>query len=111
MKMKIQEKGVVTIVTLEGNIMQEEIAMFRSRLDDLIMNGKIRIVLDMSGVNYLSSMGLSVLLATKNKLLSQRGDLKIASVNQLIKNLLEMTRLVRKLDVYESIDEAAVSYK
>ena len=111
MKMKILEKGMVTIVVIEGNIMQEEIALFRSRLEDLIESGKIRIIIDMSGVNYLSSMGLSVLISAKNQLQQQHGDLKIASVNQLIRNLFEVTRLVKKLDVYETIDDAAVAYK
>ena len=110
MKIKIHEKGNVAFVTLEGNIMQEDVALFRSRLDDLIHNGKIKIVLDLNNVSYLSSMSLAVIVDTRNRLLDQKGDLKLASVNHLVRNLFEMTRLVRKIDIYESVEEAAAAY-
>jgi anti-anti-sigma factor len=111
MKIKIQEKGNVTILSLEGNIMQEDVTMMRNRLDDLIHNNKLKIVLDMNGVKYLSSMCLAVIIDIKNKLSSQRGDLKLAAVNQLIKNLFEMTRLIKKIEIFESIDEACRAFK
>lgn len=101
---------MVTVVSLEGNIMQEDVAMFRSRLDDLMHNGKIKIVLDMNNVSYLSSMCLAVIIDSKNKLMSQQGDLKLASVNHLVRNLFEMTRLIKKIDIYESVENAAAAF-
>jgi anti-sigma B factor antagonist len=110
MKIKIQEKEVVTVVSLEGNVMQEDVTVFRSRLDDLLHNGKVRIVLDMNNVTYLSSMCLAVIVDMKSRLTAQQGDLKLASVNHLVRNLFEMTRLIKKIDIYESVDVAAEAF-
>jgi anti-anti-sigma factor len=111
MKIKIQEKGDIVIVSLDGNIMQEDVTLLRTRLDDLMHNGQVRIVLDMKGVSYLSSMCLAVIIDMKTRLSAQKGDLKLAAINQLIRNLFEMTRLIKKIDIYFTIDDACKAFK
>jgi anti-anti-sigma factor len=111
MKIKNQEKGNVTVVSIEGNIMQEDVTIIRNRLDDLMHNGQVRVVLDMNGVSYLSSMCLALIIDMKTRLSAQKGDLKLAAVNQLVKNLFEMTRLIKKIEIYNSIDDACGAFK
>jgi len=111
MKIKIQDQADISVVSLEGNIMQEDVSMFRNRLDDLMHNGRVKVVLDMNGVSYLSSMCLAVIIDTKNRLAAQKGDLKLAAVNQLIKNLFEMTRLIKKIEIYDSVEDATAAFK
>jgi anti-anti-sigma factor len=111
MKIKIQEKGDIVIVSLDGNIMQEDVALLRTRLDDLMHNGQVRIVLDMKGVSYLSSMCLAVIIDMKTRLSAQKGDLKLATINQLIRNLFEMTRLIKKIEIYNTIEDACKAFE
>lgn len=111
MKIKLQENGALTVLALEGNIMQEDVTMLRNRLDDLIHNDRTRIVLDVNGVKYLSSMCLAVIIDMKSKLAAQHGDLKLGGVNQLIRNLFEMTRLIKKIDLYDTVDAACRAFK
>lgn len=110
MKIKIQENNQITVVSLEGNVMQEDAVIFRNRLDDLVQCGKIKIILDLSGVNFLSSMCLAVIVETKNQLKEIQGDIKLAAVNFLVKNLFDLTRLSNKFDIYNSVEEAALSF-
>jgi anti-anti-sigma factor len=110
MKIRIQDKKDITIVLLEGNIMQEDSVIFRNRLDDLVQSGRIKIVLDLNGVNFLSSMCLAVIVETKNHLLEKQGDIKIAVVNFLVKNLFDLTRLSHRFDIYTSVEEAAAGF-
>ncbi|MBN1127356.1 MAG: STAS domain-containing protein [Chitinispirillaceae bacterium] len=110
MKIKIQEQGLVTVLSLEGNIMQEDVTLLRNRMDDLIHNKRVMLILDMNGVSYLSSICLAVIIDMKNQLNAHQGDLKLAAVNQLIKNLFEMTRLIKKIELYETVDEACRSF-
>lgn len=96
MKLIIHELGDITEVIVDGNILQENIGALKTRLHDLVDNGKLKIVLNLVAVSYLSSMGLAVIVDVKNRLLELNGDLKIALVNQLIKNLLMITNLYKK---------------
>jgi anti-anti-sigma factor len=111
MKIKIQEKQQITVVSLEGNIMQEDVAIFRSRLDDLVQSGKIKIILDLNGVNFLSSIFLAVIVETKNQLNEKQGDIKLAAVNFLVRNLFDLTRLSDKFEICNSVEEAILGFK
>ena len=39
-----------------------------------------------------------------------KGDLKIANVNRLIRNLLEITNLVKKIELFDSVEDAVASF-
>jgi anti-anti-sigma factor len=110
MKIKIRDKQDITIVSLEGNIMQEDISIFRSRLDDLVQCGKLKIILDLSGVNFLNSMFIAVIVETQNRLGNKKGTIKLAAVNFLIKNIFDLTRLSGKFDMYNSVEEALLEF-
>jgi anti-sigma B factor antagonist len=111
MKLKIEDSGGVSVVTFDGSILQDNLILFRTRLNDLLENKKFNILLDMSRTQYISSVCLAVMVDLKEKTSSNGGDLKIACPNALIKNLLEITNLVKKIEVFDSIEEAVNSFK
>ena len=111
MKLTIHEEGCVVVVTINGNILQDNASLFQNRLSELLENNKNNIVLDMGGSNYISSMGLAVIVDAKVRLEKVHGDIKLARVNNLIKNLLETTRLIEKITLYPTTEEAVASFK
>jgi anti-sigma B factor antagonist len=111
MKLNVREsENDVVVVTIDGNIMQEYVSVFRMRLDDLINNGKSRLVLDLKEVSYMSSMCLAIIIDMKNRTAALGGDLKIACANKLVANLLEITNLNRRLAVFESVELAGAAF-
>ena len=46
----------------------------------------------------------------KKKVNELSGDLKIARVNKLVRNLLETTSLIKKIETYDDIDSAVKSF-
>jgi anti-anti-sigma factor len=61
--------------------------------------GRIRLVLDMSNVSYLTSSSLGMLLHLHRKLQSASGRLAIANVQPQIYEIFAVTNLTRLLDV------------
>ena len=110
MNFKVIERGDVVEVAIEGNILQENVDVLKGRFYDLIENGKVNIVLNMAQSNYVSSLCLAIIVDVKNRLAQLKGDLKITNVNRLIRNLLEITNLVKKIDIYENVDEAVAAF-
>lgn len=110
MKFSVFERGSVVEIILEGNVLQENVDVVRNRFFDLIENGKFNMVLNMAESNYVSSLCLAVIVDVKNRLVQEHGDLKIAKVNRLIRNLLEITNLIKKIDVFESVEEAIAAF-
>jgi anti-anti-sigma factor len=106
MNITITKQGPVSIVTINGTIMHEDIATIRTRLTDLVSNETAKIVMDLKDVGYLSSKFLAVIIDIKAAVAKKDGDLKIANANQLITNLFDMTRLNKKIELYDSIEKA-----
>jgi anti-anti-sigma factor len=111
MKIEITEQNSVAIVVVEGNILRENVSLLSVRLWELVETGRCRIVLDIMRSNYISSMGLALIVDIKNRVEKLHGDIKLAGVNHLIKNLLEITNLTKKIEIYGANDEALKAFE
>jgi anti-anti-sigma factor len=111
MKIRIEAVGNVTVVFIDGNVLQENVPIFRVKLLELVEEGKVNIVLDMVASNYISSMCLATIVDVKKKLNEVSGDLKLARVNKLVRNLLETTSLIKKVETYDEVDAAVKSFE
>jgi anti-anti-sigma factor len=111
MKIKIEEKDGVTVVFIDGNVLQENVPIFRVKLLELLEANKNCIVLDMIACNYISSMCLAAIVDVKKKVCEKNGDIKLARVNKLVVNLLETTNLMKQIEVYDDIQDAVKSFK
>lgn len=109
MRMREFDNGMVEML-IDGNIMQENVDVFKNRLYDLIDNGKIKIVLNLGSTAYISSLCLSVIINVKNRLINLGGDIKIVMANRLIRNLFEITNLTKKLEIFNTAEEANSSF-
>lgn len=72
---------------------------------------QIHVVLDMDDVEQIDSVGLTMLLDAQELLRTLGGDLKISSAGAVNRKILEITRLDRQLDVFESVIDAVKSYR
>ncbi len=111
MKMKIEEKDGVTVVFIDGNVLQENVPIFRVKLLELLEANVACIVLDMIACNYISSMCLAAIVDVKKKITEKKGDIKMARVNKLVVNLLETTNLIKQIEVHDDIAAAIRSFK
>jgi anti-sigma B factor antagonist len=110
MKVSIREYEGVWVVGVDRSILQENVPVLRERLGALIGENKTRIVIDMSCASYLSSLGVAVIVDAKNRASEAGGAVKLACVNQLIRNLLEITNLTRQLEIHDTVEQAVESY-
>ncbi len=111
MKINIKEKDEVLVISVDSSVLQEHVPLLRERLNNIIIEKKYWIVIDMLEANYISSMGISAILSIKRKANECGGEVLFANVNHLIMNLFEVTELIKKLEVYEDIEQAVDEMK
>jgi anti-anti-sigma factor len=111
MKIKIEEKEGVTILFIDGNVLQENVPIFRVKLLELLEADKSRIILDMLSCNYISSMCLAAIVDVKKKVTEKGGSVKLARVNKLVINLLETTNLMQQIEVFDDVSSALKSFR
>ena len=112
--MQISEsiRNDVAILTLQGNFLCEPDRLkLRERLKSLVEKNKSRVVVDLHEVTCIDSMGLGTLISAYTTLRRAGGDLKPAHASEMVNQLLDMTRLVNVFETYETVDQAAASYK
>jgi anti-anti-sigma factor len=72
---------------------------------------RVKIVLDFDDVESVDSAGLTSLVNAQEALRALGGDLKVSTTSNVNRKILEITRLDRQLDVFESVIDAVKSYR
>jgi anti-sigma B factor antagonist len=81
-----------------------------NELKSLLLNGRYKIVLELSGVNYLSSAGLRVMVSTVRECKKHRGDVRLANISARVSEVLKLAGLNAIFQVYEDTTAAVGSY-
>lgn len=110
MKTKLVEKYNAVVIELKGNVMGgDDTKEFTETLHKLIDEGKKNVIVDLSGVKFMNSSGLGMLISGLTTMKKADGLLKLANVTDKIESLLIITKLITIFESYESVDEAVKS--
>lgn len=86
-----QEKhGEVCVLALTGRLDTETAADVELTLQDLLAAGENQFLIDLSGIGYVSSAGLRVLLALAKKLDGGKGSLRLCGLNASVRQVFDV---------------------
>ena len=110
--MNIHDKQVdhVTIITIEGSIDALTAPKITEYINELIGDGKVKMVADFSGVDYTSSAGLRVLLAAVKETRAKSGDLFLVGIQPDVEKVLKLSGFTSILKIFPDIDSAVKSF-
>jgi anti-sigma B factor antagonist len=111
--MTIQERrvGPVTILALSGRLVLDDgDALLRQSVDDLVARGQLRIIADLTDLNYVDSAGIGVLIAKYLSVRRKGGDLKLLRLSSRTHHALEITHLLTVFETFESEEDAVRSF-
>lgn len=100
----------VDLVTLAGRVDSNSASQLDSALKSLLENGRYKIVLELSGVSYLSSAGLRTMVSAVRESKKHRGDVRLANVSGRVAEVLKLAGLNAIFQVYEDKTSAVGSY-
>jgi anti-sigma B factor antagonist len=107
-----REVGLVTIAILDGRIeLGEGRTIFRNTLKELIAKNRLRIILNLSGVNAVDSAGIAELISAYVPLKTGGGVLKLLNPTKKVLAMLEITQLSKVFEVYFDEDAALSSFQ
>lgn len=96
---------------MAGRIDSDTAQELKETFKSIIDTGRFRIAFDMSEVDFMSSVGVWVLLDTQKSCKRyNRGDLVIASVNENIRHTLDLAGLIHFFKIYDSVLDAVGSF-
>ncbi len=110
MNISVSEVEAVTIVMFDGRLDTNTAPDALTRLDGLIGGGKTNILVDFSDLDYISSAGLGVVLATGKRLWSSGGNLRFCNLNETVRDIFDMSGLSTIFSVFDDQAEALDSF-
>lgn len=101
MKIESEEKAGITVVRLDGEINSGTAEMVQESLLELVEPGG-KIALEMSGVTYISSVGLRTLLLLYREISHQDGRIVLCGLTEMVYDTMFITGFLEFFETYET---------
>jgi anti-sigma B factor antagonist len=109
MKISAVRLGKVVIISLVGSLDTQTAEQASSFFSSQVREGALNLVADLSQVEYISSAGLRVILATGKAVRLVGGDLRLAAV-PAVRPVLELSGFSSIFNLYPQLEEAVGSF-
>jgi anti-sigma B factor antagonist len=100
----------VSVVELQSKALDaSNSAAFKESLREVIA-GQPQLVLDLTQVGFVDSSGLGAILSALRQANAAGGDIKLARLNRPVRVVVELTRMHRIFEIFESVDAAVSAF-
>jgi len=101
----------VMVIDIHGRVtVNEGTDQLAETLKQLVEKGHTKLVIGVAEVPYVDSTALSILLRTRATVTKRGGALKLLQVRGHVRELLEVTQLLRVFEAFESDADAVASF-
>lgn len=104
--MDTEKIGDVRIVRLQGRLGEVSAPQFEDRMKELIEAGEALFIVDLGGLEYISSAGLRSILSTAKELKNLDGLLFLSGLQGPVKEVFEISHFVDIFRIFGSVQEA-----
>ncbi|MBN1907887.1 MAG: STAS domain-containing protein [Deltaproteobacteria bacterium] len=98
------------VVKLSGRLDAASVKGFKDSVTTLVKKGICNIVIDMKEVEFIDSSGLGSLVSCLRVVNNEGGDIRLSSLQNQIRALLELTRMHRVFQIFDDTDTAIKSF-
>lgn len=109
MQIETRQHADATVAAVVGRIDHQSAARFEAALMPLLAQAaacKGAVVLDFSGVDYISSVGLRVLMIAARQMRESQAQLLVAALQVVVAEIFAISRFDRILTVTATLDDA-----
>jgi anti-sigma B factor antagonist len=107
---KVGKNQDIVAVVLSGVLDENTCSYLLGCVEDEILDGRKKLILDCGQVTYISSMGLGTLVRVNSRMKKIGGDVKLASVKGAVAQVMGVVGLNRIFQIYPSVDDAIAAH-
>ncbi len=112
MAQKVEMHGDVAVIALKGKLMGgSDTQKLHGKVKELIDEGNKKLIINLGGVKWMNSSGLGALMGALTTAKNNGAELKLSNVTDKVHHLFIITKLQTIFDTYDSVVEAASSFK
>ncbi len=106
MAFHVNREGDVTVLDVDGQLIVGNRQELKKAVLDELEKGERKFLVDFTKTGYIDSSGLGVLVSLSKKIREQEGELRLASLNEDLRTLFELTKLDTLFRIADSREEA-----
>ena len=107
--LRTSRQGDCAVLSVDGEVDLATAPRLREALTSLVTEGNLRVVVDLSGTDFLDSTGLGALVTGLKRVRAKGGEMRVVCTSERVAKVFEITSLDRVLPLYESLDQACSS--
>ena len=111
MKLSYEDHNTITVLTVSGELTTDQSDPFRRACQERLNSNIKDVVLDLEYLTLIDSAGLELLLWLLDEVSERGGQLRLVKPDEIVRKILQLTRLDRKFNIHESIESAAKSLR
>ena len=109
MPININKKDNIVILNILDDVILDTVDEFRKTIKSLIKKNNLKVILNLSDVEFISSRGLGAIGHSADLLRKKGGDLKVFGIKPDVENLFEICGLVQIIDIFHTEEDALLS--
>ncbi len=106
-----KDEGDIRILQAKGFLDAHTAPNFENVLDKAIREGRNKIVVDLEGLQYISSAGLGVFMGFIEDVRSEGGDIKICNASPKVYKIFDLLGFPSLFEFANSLEEAIAQFK
>jgi anti-sigma B factor antagonist len=106
MEIKEQRSGNILILSIAGRLDTTTYRILENRLLEVIGNGQIRIIMECSELDYISSSGLRVFLLGLKKITAEKGRFILSNLQDAIREIMEIAGFTTIFEIRPTLGDA-----
>ncbi|MFD3922600.1 STAS domain-containing protein [Streptomyces sp. NPDC058595] len=108
LRVEVRTEGRSEVVTAAGELDHHTAELLRAPLEEAIDQGRVRLVVDCSQLEFCDSTGLNVLLGARLKAEAAGGAVHLAAMLPVVARVFEITGADAVFAVHDSLEAALV---
>ena len=110
MNIIIKKESDISILSLTGSLDTNTSKEAENQINKLLEEGSIKLLIDLTDLDYISSSGLRILLSTSKKLKPLKGEMRICGLNETVNEVFEISGFTMIFNVLRTLEEAKVDF-
>lgn len=106
-----QVENNVLVLRVDGGLDSSNAREFGDKVQKLVDAGHTRLILDCTKLDYISSMGVAVLLRLHGNMKPLGGDVKLASLHGTVWDVISIFQLDKVFAIYPDVPQAQLAFR
>jgi anti-sigma B factor antagonist len=102
--------GDIVTVVLSGKLDALHCDYLLECVEHQIEEGHNKLILDCTDLEYISSVGLGMMLRVHTRMKKQGGDVKLAAVRGVVAAVISVSRLDKVFQIFPTVEEAVAAH-